>query len=79
MEEDKKIEQGVVENVGQPAMEDQGSSFDIKRIFTLIVLNWQWFLLSMIISVSGALLYLRTQNVSYNQRHIHTPHCYYSL
>lgn len=65
MEEEKKIEQGVVENVGQPAMEEERSSFDIKRIFTIIVLNWQWFLLSMIICVSGAMLYLRTQRPVY--------------
>ena len=65
MEEEKKIEQGVVENVGQPALEEERSSFDIKRIFTIIVLNWQWFLLSMIICVSGAMLYLRTQRPVY--------------
>ena len=35
------------------------SSFDIKTIFTLVVLNWKWFLLSMFIAVCGALIYLR--------------------
>lgn len=38
---------------------EEESSFDIRRIFTLIVLNWQWFLLSLFIFVSGALIYLR--------------------
>lgn len=41
-------------------MEPEGSSFNIKTIFTLIVLNWQWFLVSMFIFICGALLYLRT-------------------
>ena len=49
--------------VFDPALENGGkieeSSFDIKTIFTLIVLNWQWFIVSLIIFVAGAFIYLR--------------------
>lgn len=54
MEENKITEQST------NSMEPEGSSFNIKTIFTLIVLNWQWFLVSMFIFICGALLYLRT-------------------
>ena len=42
-----------------PQQEEDSSSFDIRTIFTILVLNWQWFLLSLIIFVCGALIYLR--------------------
>ena len=35
------------------------SAFSFQNIYAMIVLNWQWFLLSLIIFVSGALIYLR--------------------
>ena len=44
---------------------ERGSSFDIKTIFTLLVLNWKWFLICMFISVCGALIYLRSQQPVY--------------
>ena len=58
MEENRKYE-APVEELEQKGAEVEESSFDIKTIFTLVVLNWQWFLLSMIIFVFGSLLYLR--------------------
>ena len=54
MEENKKID---------PTLEYQEAkeenSFDFRTIFTLVVLNWQWILLSMFIFICGALIYLR--------------------
>jgi capsular exopolysaccharide synthesis family protein len=44
---------------------EEASTFDIRTIFTLIVLNWQWFLVSMFIFVFGALLYLRYATPTY--------------
>ena len=35
------------------------SVFRLQNLFTMLVLNWQWFLLSLFIFGSGALLYLR--------------------
>ena len=58
MEENKKWEAASPEMESNLTKEDE-SSFDIKTIFTLVVLNWQWFLLSMFIFVCGALIYLR--------------------
>ncbi len=44
---------------------EEASSFDIRTIFTLVVLNWQWFLLSMFIFICGALIYLRYSDATY--------------
>ncbi len=55
MEENKKNEPAL-ENVD---VKEEEFSFDIRTIFTLVVLNWQWFLLSMFIFVCGSLIYLR--------------------
>lgn len=63
MEEIKKAEQ--TEGFDGMTMQEEGASFDIRTIFTLIVLNWQWFLLSMFIFVCGSLLYLRYTTPTY--------------
>jgi capsular exopolysaccharide synthesis family protein len=41
------------------AANDQEFSFSWRNIYAVLVLNWQWFLLSLIIFVCGALIYLR--------------------
>lgn len=60
MEENKTIESPIENGISE-----EGSSFDIKTIFTLLVLNWQWFLVSLIIFIAGAYLYLRYQPAVY--------------
>jgi capsular exopolysaccharide synthesis family protein len=62
MEEIKKTE--LAEN-NMDAQIEEASSFDIRTIFTLIVLNWQWFLLSLVIFVLGAALYVRWTTPTY--------------
>ena len=58
--EDFKKNDSVVESTDFAVQgKSDESSFDIKTIFTLVVLNWKWFLLSMFIAVCGALIYLR--------------------
>jgi len=64
MENNKQFEPEL-ENLDVSAQENGGSTFDIKTIFTLLVLNWQWFLLSMFICVCGALIYLRSTKPVY--------------
>ena len=64
MEENKKYE-ALAEELESRNMKEEESSFDIKTIFTLVVLNWQWFLLSMFIFVCGALVYLRYTEPTY--------------
>ena len=58
MEENKKFE-AMQEELELRNQKEEEASFDIKTIFTLVVLNWQWFLLSMFIFVCGSLIYLR--------------------
>lgn len=43
----------------ETAQNDEGSSFDLKTILSILVLNWKWFLLSVFITLCCALLYLR--------------------
>ena len=38
---------------------EEGSSFDFKIIYTTLILNWQWFVLSLIICLSVAAIKLR--------------------
>ena len=38
---------------------EEGSSFDFKIIYTTLILNWQWFVLSLIICLSAAAIKLR--------------------
>ena len=40
-------------------LQDEQSIFSFQNLFAMLVLNWQWFLLSLIICVCGALIYLR--------------------
>ena len=62
--EDNKVLESSVENADALVQKEE-STFDIKTIFTLIVLNWQWFLLSLFICVCGALIYLRYKSPVY--------------
>ncbi len=43
MEENKKIE--TVDNVDVVVQNEEENSFDIRTIFTMVILNWQWFVL----------------------------------
>ena len=64
MESNNKTETvETIENMSQQM--EEGSTFDIRTIFTLVVLNWQWFLLSIFIFMMGALLYLRYTTPTY--------------
>lgn len=63
MEVNKQLE-SAIENIDSQVQGEE-SSFDIKTIFTLIVLNWQWFVLSLIICISLAGIYLRYKSPVY--------------
>ena len=60
-----KEENKTIESPLENGLQEEESSFDIKTIFTLLVLNWQWFLVSLIIFIAGAYLYLRYQPAVY--------------
>ena len=44
---------------------EEGSSFDFKIIYTTLILNWQWFVLSLIICLSAAAIKLRYTTPTY--------------
>ena len=58
MAEEKKV---TLEDLEDLLEEESGGSsqFSFQNIFAMLVLHWNWFLLSLIICVCGALIYLR--------------------
>ena len=63
MSDEKKISPDELEGLIE---EQEGQSvFSLQNLFTMFVLNWQWFLLSLFIFVCGALLYLRYATPTY--------------
>ncbi len=63
MEEKNKLE--TTETIDALAQNEQESSFDFRTIFTIFILNWQWFALSIFICLCGALIYLRYKSPVY--------------
>ena len=60
MSEEKKISLDELEDLlEEKEKEDSSFQFNFATIFTMLVLNWHWFLLSLIIFICGALIYLR--------------------
>lgn len=47
-----------IENTTTQNIEEE-SSFDFRTVYTMLVINWQWFALSVFIFLCGALIYLR--------------------
>lgn len=47
------------------AQEEESTSFDFATIYTTLVLNWKWFLLSLIICLGSAAIYLRYKTPVY--------------
>ena len=39
--------------------QEERSSFDFQAIYTMVVLNWKWFVLSLMICLGAAYIYLR--------------------
>ena len=56
--EEKKISLDELEELIEES-EGEKSSFNFQTIYAALVLNWQWFLLSLVIFICGALIYLR--------------------
>ena len=59
MSEEKKISLDELENLIEESSEGGESRFSFQTIYAALVLNWQWFLLSLIICFCMALIYLR--------------------
>ena len=57
MEENKNVVSAV--NTDDTLTNETESSFDFKTILSMLILNWQWFVVSLFICICGALIYLR--------------------
>jgi len=51
---------------GNENEQEQESVFSFQQIFAMLVINWQWFLISLIICIFGALIYLRYSQPVYS-------------
>ena len=67
MPDEKKISLKDIENLLDDVQDspNRNSWFTFPNFLALLVLNWQWFLLSLIICLSASLLYLRYANPVY--------------
>ena len=63
MSEEKKISLEELEELLDE--HEEKSRIDFQRLFTILVLNWQWFLLSLIFFVGSALVYLQYKEPVY--------------
>lgn len=59
MSEEKKISLEEIEGLMENNSDDGRGGLNFQTIFAMLVLNWQWFLLSLVIFVCGAFIYLR--------------------
>ena len=59
MSEEKKFSLDEIEDLLEENSEAGGSRLNFQTIFAMLVLNWHWFLLSLIIFACGAFIYLR--------------------
>ena len=60
MSDEKKITRNELEELLEDNQgNDTNSWFSLPNLFALLVLNWQWFLLSLIICISASLIYVR--------------------
>ena len=57
--EEKKISLDELEELLEESPSEGKSRLNFQTIYAALVLNWQWFLLSLIICLCGALIYLR--------------------
>ena len=61
MEENKKTELDLT-----PEAEEERSFWEIRALYEILILNWQWIVLSIIICVGAAALYLRYKTPTYS-------------
>jgi len=65
MSDEKKISLEELENLIEEGEGGSGSRLNFATIYAMLVLNWQYFLFSLIILFCGALLYLRYTDPTY--------------
>lgn len=66
MEESNKME-STIEGLNTPDQQnEEESSFNLRTVYSIFILNWPWFLLSLFIFVCGAMIYLRYADPVYS-------------
>lgn len=55
----------MAEYIDNEKLEEEGSGFDFRKIWSMVVLNWYWFIISTLICVALAYVYLRYQKPVY--------------
>ena len=65
MEENKKNFTETAAHVNADAAAEGENSLDLKTILSMLILNWQWFALSVFIMLCGAVLYLKYSDPVY--------------
>ncbi|WP_051523402.1 tyrosine-protein kinase [Prevotella sp. MA2016] len=53
------------ESLESSELQEEQSIFSFQNLYAMLILNWQWFLLSLFICLCGALLYLRYATPTY--------------
>ena len=61
--EEKKMLREELENIIEKS--DSGLSIDFRKIYAILVLNWHWFLLSLLLCVGGGVAYLKLKEPVY--------------
>ncbi|MBQ7424077.1 MAG: polysaccharide biosynthesis tyrosine autokinase [Prevotella sp.] len=59
-------EESKISSIVEQELEEKESFFTFQTIYTAVVLNWQWFVLSIIICLGTAHLYLRYKSPTYS-------------
>ena len=65
MEENKNNYAEVAAHTNTDVTAEGENSLDLKTILSMLILNWQWFALSVFIMLCGAVIYLRYTNPVY--------------
>ena len=60
MSEEKKFSLDEIEDLLQENADTGGFRLNFQTIFAMLVLNWQWFLLSLIIFACSAFIYINS-------------------
>ena len=55
MAEEKKLTLGEIDEL----LDKEESSFNFRELYTMLILNWQWFAISLVACLIVAVLYLR--------------------
>ena len=53
------MEENYSSNMEEVHESEEQSMFDFKKLYTMLILNWQWFVVSLLVCLGVAYIYLR--------------------